>query len=40
MPPMSSYERRIVHMVIAEMDEVVTESLGEGGNRRVMIKPA
>ena len=36
--PMSSYERRLVHMALADHEEVVTESLGEGTNRRVMIK--
>ncbi len=38
--PMTSYERRLVHMVVTEFDDLVTESLGEGGNRRVMIKKA
>lgn len=36
--PMSSYERRLVHMAVADYEDVVTESLGEGQNRRVMIK--
>lgn len=36
--PMSSYERRLVHVAIADHDAVETESLGEGGNRRVVIK--
>jgi spoIIIJ-associated protein len=36
--PMSSYERRVVHLTLADEDGVVTESLGEGQNRRVMIK--
>lgn len=40
LPPMSSYERRLVHMALKERTDVVTESLGEGGNRRVMIKKA
>lgn len=38
--PMSSYERRLVHVVVKEFDDLVTESLGEAGNRRVMIKKA
>lgn len=38
--PMSSYERRLVHVALAERKDVVTESLGEGANRRVMIKKA
>lgn len=39
-PPMSSYERRLVHMALAERDDVVTESIGQGGGRRLMIKKA
>lgn len=38
--PMSSYERRLVHLALKEDDGVVSESLGEGRNRRVMIKKA
>lgn len=38
MVPMSSYERRICHMVLAEMDEVITESEGEGDFRHVVVK--
>ena len=35
---MSSYERRICHMVIAENDKVISESEGEGEDRHVVIK--
>jgi spoIIIJ-associated protein len=38
--PMTSYERRIVHMELAKNDKVVTESLGEGEERKVAVKPA
>ncbi|PIR73290.1 MAG: hypothetical protein COU40_03490 [Candidatus Moranbacteria bacterium CG10_big_fil_rev_8_21_14_0_10_35_21] len=38
--PMSSYERRIVHLEILENENVKTESVGEGEERRVIIKPA
>ncbi|MCX6763622.1 MAG: hypothetical protein NTZ97_02720 [Candidatus Moranbacteria bacterium] len=38
--PMSSYERRIVHMELVKNTEVVTESIGENDDRRVVIKPA
>lgn len=38
LPPMSSYERRLVHMALAERNDVVTESIGEGNGRRLMIK--
>lgn len=38
--PMSSYERRIIHLALAKDDRVVTESKGEGSERRVVVKPA
>jgi len=37
--PMTSYERRIVHMALQENTSVATESLGQDPNRRVVIKP-
>lgn len=37
--PMSSFERRIIHMTLAEYPDITTESVGEGGGRRVVIKP-
>jgi spoIIIJ-associated protein len=37
--PMTSYERRIVHMELAACTDIATESIGEGANRRVIIKP-
>ena len=40
MRPMSPYERRIVHIELAKNKQVKTESLGEGEERRVVIKPA
>lgn len=39
MGAMSSYERRICHMVVAETEGVVSESEGEGENRHLVIKP-
>jgi spoIIIJ-associated protein len=38
--PMTAYERRIVHMELAKSPEIVTESIGEGDDRKVVIKPA
>jgi len=38
MAAMSSYERRICHMAIADM-EVISESEGEGEDRHIVIKP-
>lgn len=37
--PMSSYERRIVHLELAERSDIVTESIGEEPERRVVIRP-
>lgn len=37
--PMSSYERRIIHMELAEHPNVMTESIGEEPERKVVIKP-
>ena len=37
--PMTSYERRLVHVELKDAEGVLTESLGEGGQRRVVIKP-
>ncbi len=37
--PMSSYERRIVHLELSERSDIVTESIGEGPERRVVIRP-
>ncbi|MDD3032764.1 MAG: hypothetical protein PHX52_01115 [Candidatus Pacebacteria bacterium] len=39
LPPLSAYARRIIHMELAKRDDVVTESIGEGEDRRVSIKP-
>lgn len=35
--PMSSYDRRLVHIALRDHDEVYTNSVGEGSNRRVRI---
>lgn len=37
--PMNSYERRIVHSILADNDKIYTESIGEDPNRAVVIKP-
>lgn len=39
LPPMSSAERRIIHLALSNDSEVKTESKGEGKERRVVIKP-
>jgi len=38
--PMRSFERRIVHMELAERNDVTTESIGDGPERRIVIKPS
>ena len=38
LPPMNSYERRIVHMELADKPDLQTESIGESRDRRVIIK--
>ena len=39
LPPMSAYDRRVVHMVCQSIADIETESTGEGRERRVKIKP-
>ena len=39
LPPMSSYERRVVHAELAKRSDIISESEGLGENRRVVIKP-
>ena len=38
MANMSSYERRVCHMVLAEIEGVTSESEGEGEERHIVIK--
>jgi spoIIIJ-associated protein len=38
--PMSPYERRLVHMELSKNAAVMTESIGEGEERKVVVKPA
>ena len=39
LPAMNSYERRIVHVELAVHPNVTTESVGEGKERYIVIKP-
>lgn len=39
LPPMPAAERRVVHMALAERGDVVSESVGDGPDRRVVISP-
>ena len=36
---MSSFERRIVHLLLAEYPDITTESIGQEPERKVIIKP-
>jgi spoIIIJ-associated protein len=40
MPPMSSSERRVVHLYLSENPDVTTESEGTGDGRRVTVSPS
>ena len=36
--PMNPYERRIIHSAISEMEDLTSESTGEGADRRVVVR--
>lgn len=41
--PMTAYERRLIHLTLADADDLFTESLGEGAARKLRVsrkKPA
>ncbi len=37
--PMSAFERRIIHLTLANDPDVTTESMGEGDSRKVVVLP-
>lgn len=39
LPPLSSYARRIIHMELAKRNDVETESVGMGDQRKLVVKP-
>jgi spoIIIJ-associated protein len=39
MEPMSAFERRIIHITLANHPDVITESIGIGDGRKVVITP-
>jgi len=39
LPPMSAYERRIIHSELSSRADITTESQGEGTDRHIVIKP-
>lgn len=40
LPAMNGYERRLIHMELSSRPDVLTESVGEGKERYIIIKPA
>lgn len=40
LPPMPAFERRVIHLELADRADVVTESLGQGSQRYIAIKLA
>ena len=38
LPPMSSYERRIIHTELAERQDIITESQGDGPDKNITIR--
>lgn len=39
LPPMSAYERRMLHLAVREHSELSTESTGDGRDRRLVVIP-
>lgn len=39
LPPMNAYERRLIHLELSQRPDLKTESIGEGKERYVIIKP-
>jgi predicted RNA-binding protein Jag len=39
LPPMNAYERRLIHLELSQRPDLKTESVGEGKERYVTIKP-
>jgi len=37
-PPMSPFERRIIHKTLADRNDIITQSIGEGLERKVVIR--
>ena len=38
-PPMTAYERRIIHLELADHPNIIAESAGEEPDRKIIIKP-
>lgn len=37
--PMPSFDRRVIHLALANFSDLTTESIGEGGSRYIVIRP-
>ena len=38
--PMTAYDRRLVHLALSDNPEVVTQSVGSGADRQIVVSPA
>jgi spoIIIJ-associated protein len=38
LPPMAAAERRVVHMALAKRSDIISESVGQGSDRRIVVK--
>jgi len=39
LPPMKPSDRRVIHVALSKFEDIKTESIGEGRDRRIVIKP-
>ena len=37
--PMPSFDRRVVHLTLADFSDLTTESMGEGDRRYIVVRP-
>ena|SRR3989344_4164744 len=37
--PMQAYERKVIHSYLAQNERVTTESVGEGSERKIIVRP-
>ena len=37
--PMNAFERKMVHLALSECPDIKTESVGEGNERKIVVKP-
>ena len=37
---MTAYDRRLVHLALSDNPEVVTQSVGSGADRQIVVSPA